>query len=121
MQKTFYAEVTLLTLLSTVLLFLLNPFDMMMQIMLSVGVVALLVILYITKFIIIWREKDQDERDASHRFYSSWVSYAVTSVLLFVGIVVEGLSGNVNTWLIIAFSGLLISKLCALVYLRIYK
>jgi hypothetical protein len=93
----------------------------MMKIMLSVGTVVILSVLYVTKFIVIWREKGQDERDANHRFYSSWVSYAVTSMLLFIGVVVEGLSGHVDTWLVIVFTGLLLSKLCSLVYLQIYK
>lgn len=121
MKKTIFTESVLLAALSILLLLLLNPFNIMMKLMLSAGVIALLVILYLIKFFIIWREKPQDERDLKHRFQSSWASYSTVSVLLFIGVVVEALQGEVDVWLVIAFAGMFVSKLVSLLYLEIYK
>lgn len=121
MKKTIFIESALLTLLSILCLMLLNPFNLMMKLMLSAGVVALLVILYVVKFFIIWREKPQDERDLKHRFQSSWASYSTVSVLLFIGVVAEALQGEVDVWLIVALTGMFISKLVSLLYLEVYR
>lgn len=121
MKKTIFTESSLLLALSVLLLLLLNPFNIMMKLMLSAGVVALLVILYLIKFFIIWREKPQDERDLKHRFQSSWASYSTVSILLFIGVVVEALRGDVDVWLIVALTGMFISKLVSLLYLEIYR
>ena len=121
MKKTIFLESFLLVLLSGLLLWLLNPFNLMMKLMLSSGVVALLIVLYLIKFFVIWREKPQDERDIQHRFHSSWASYSIVSLLLICGIVVEAIQGEVDVWLVIAFTGMLISKLISLVYLEMYK
>ena len=121
MKKTFFAEVILLSLLTIALILLLDPFNIMMKLMIS-GVVAVgLLILYIAKFFIIWREKPQDERDLQHRFYSSWVSYYTVSALLFIGVLVESLAGHADMWLIISLTGLFVTKLGSLIYLEIYK
>src|SRR4051812_44938859 len=98
MKKTIFAEATLLAILSMLLLLLVNPLHLMMKIMLSMGVIAAFVILYLIKFFIIWREKPQDERDLEHRFKSSWASYSTVSALLFVGVIVEAFQGAVDTW-----------------------
>lgn len=121
MKKTIFAESALLALLSILCVMLLNPFNLMMKLMLSLGVIALLVVLYLVKFFIIWREKPQDERDLKHRFQSSWVSYSTVSILLFIGVVVEALQGQVDVWLIIAITGMFFSKLASLLYLEIYR
>lgn len=121
MKKTIFAESVLLAILSVLLVLLVNPFHIVMKLMLSAGVIALLVILYLVKFFIIWREKPQDERDLEHRLKSSWASYSSVSVLLFVGVIVEALSGGVDIWLIVALTGMFISKLVSLLYLEIYR
>ncbi len=73
------------------------------------------------KFLVIWREKPQYERDLEHRFKSSWVSYSTVSVLLFTGVIVEALQGSFDIWFIIATLGIFLSKLISLLYLEIYK
>jgi hypothetical protein len=121
MKKTFFAEAILLGTLSVLLILLIDPFNMIMKMMLSGIIVFILSVLYVTKFIVIWREKPQDERDLDHRFYSSWISYYTVSALLFVGVLVESLTGHIDIWMIIALTGLFISKLGSLIYLEIYK
>jgi hypothetical protein len=121
MKKTFFAEVILLALLTILLVLLLDPFNIIMKLMLSGVVAGALVVLYIVKFFIIWKEKPQDERDLSHRFYSSWVSYYTVSALLFIGVLAESLTGHMDVWLIISLAGLFVTKLGTLIYLEIYK
>lgn len=121
MKKTFYVEIILLALLALFLLLVLDPFHIVMKLMLSGVVLGFLSILYVVKFIIIWKEKEQDERYLAHRFYSSWVSYYTVSLLLFVGVFIESLNGMPDTWLIISLAGLFLTKLGSLVYLEIYK
>ena len=121
MKKTIFIEAALLLLLSGMLLWLLDPFNLMMKVMLSSGVIIALAVLYLVKFFVIFKEKPQDERDIQHRYHSSWASYITVSVLLFAGVIVESIQGEVDIWLIIAFTGMLISKLISLVYLEIYK
>jgi hypothetical protein len=119
-QKTVYLESALLFLLCILLLLFLDPFNIMMKLVLSMGVIVSLITLYVVKFLIIWREKPQDERDLEHRFKSSWLSYSTVSVLLFTGVIVEAFQGSVNIWLIIALLGMFLSKLLSLLYLEIY-
>ena len=121
MKKTFFVEAILLAVLSLLLVLLIDPFNIIMKMMLSGVVVVALAVLYTTKFIVIWRENPQDERDLAHRFRSSWISYYTVSVLLFVGVLVESLTGDIDIWLIISLIGLFVSKLASMVYLEIYK
>lgn len=121
MKKTIFAECALLAILSILLLLLLDPLHLMMKVMLSMGVIVVLIFLYLIKFFLIWREKPQDERDLAHRFKSSWASYSTVSVLLFMGVIVEALQGDVDVWLITALAGMFISKLVSLLYLEIYR
>ena len=121
MKKTFFVETILLAVLSLLLILLIDPFNLMMKLMMSGVVVVALIILYITKFIVIWRENPQDERDLAHRFRSSWISYYSVSMLLFIGVLTESLTGDIDTWLIISLIGLFVSKLASMIYLEIYK
>ena len=121
MKKTFYVEIFLLALLAVFLFLILDPFHIVMKMMLSGVVLASLTVVYLIKFLIIWREKKLDERDLSHRFYSSWVSYYITSVILFVGVFTESLHGMPDTWLIISLASLFVTKLGSLIYLHIYE
>lgn len=121
MKKTLYIEIALLGTLTILLAFLLDPFHFFMKLVLSGAVLGSLAVLYVIKFIVIWKEKRVDERDLHHRFYSSWVSYYTTSFLLFLGVVVESLSGMPDKWLVISLAGLFITKLGSLIYLEIYK
>ena len=121
MKKTFFVEAILLAILSVLLVLLIDPFNLMMKLMVSGGVVVALAVLYITKFIVIWREDPQDERDLAHRFRSSWISYYSVSMLLFIGVLAESLTGDIDIWLIISLTGLFVSKLASMIYLEIYR
>ena len=121
MKKTFFAESALLAALSVVLILLIDPYNIMMKLMLSGAVLVVLVVLYTVKFIVIFREKPQDERDLAHRFRSSGVSYYTVSILLFIGVLVESLTGDIDSWLVVSLAGLFVSKLVSMVYLEIYK
>lgn len=121
MKKTIFAESILLGILSLMLLLLLNPFHVMMKLMVSSLVLGALIGLYVVKFFLIWREKPQDERDLQHRFQSSWTSYTIVSLLLFTGVIVESLQGSVDIWLIVAIAGMFLSKLISIIYLEIYR
>ena len=120
MKKTLYIEITLLAVLTILLFLLLDPFKFVMKLMLSGFVIGLLVMFYAVKFFIIWREKEVDERDLQHRFYSSWISYYTASVILVVGVLTESMRGMPDTWLVISLAGLFLAKLGSLVYLEIY-
>lgn len=120
-RKTIYLEAILLSLLSLFLLLLIHPFHLMTKLMFSGGVIVSLVTLYIVKFLIIWREKPQDERDLEHRFKSSWASYSTVSALLFAGVIFEATQGSVDPWLVISLAGMFISKLVSLLFLEIYR
>lgn len=120
--SAFYSEFLLLSgLFCLTLLFILNPFNILTTLYISFLFVALLITLYLIKFFVIWKSSGYDERDREHRLYASWVSYAVTSVLLFTGIVVEAFAGKIDFWLLVTFLGLIGSKLLALLYLKLYK
>ena len=121
MKKTIFAECILLTLLIGLLLLLINPFHTNTEVMLSVAVVISLVVLYLLKFFLIFKEKTQDERDLEHRFHSSWASYSVASVILFVGVIVQALQGMVDIWIVAALLAMFASKLISLLYLEVYK
>ncbi len=121
MKKTIFAECILLTLLIGLLLLLINPFHTNTEVMLSVAVVISLVVLYLLKFFLIFKEKPQDERDLEHRFHSSWTSYSVASVILFVGVIVQALQGMVDIWIVAALLAMFASKLISLLYLEVYK
>ncbi len=121
MKKTIFAECILLTLLIGLLLLLINPFHTNTEVMLSVAVVISLVVLYLLKFFLIFKEKPQDERDLEHRFHSSWASYSVASVILFVGVIVQALQGMVDIWIVAALLAMFASKLISLLYLEVYK
>lgn len=119
-KKSFYGETVLAIILTILLLLLVKPFNLIMDDMVYMTVLAAAIVVHIAKVILVWGEKPQDERDLSHRFYSSWISYISVSSVLIVGIAVQGsMHGNVDPWLPFALAMLFIGKLVSRIYLEI--
>lgn len=62
------------------------------------------------------REQAVDEREEQHRSFAGRTAFLTGASLLLIGIVVEDLQHNLDPWLIIVLSGMIIAKLAARLY-----
>jgi hypothetical protein len=123
-KKTTYLEASLIGLFIGFLLLIIRPLNLMsihIKIVASSAIISSLLTIYVIKFFIFFREETRDERDFSHHLSSSMAAYLVGSLTLFTGIVYEYFHGDINPWLLISLTAMLIAKLVTILYLEVYK
>lgn len=98
-------------------LLLLDPFMVLMPGSLPMLVIIILLAFFIAYSVFFWKEKVKDEREEKIRMFSGRVSWLVGSGVLIIGMVSEGLiKHKVDTWLILALVGMVITKLLTQLY-----
>ncbi len=87
-----------------------------MPTMFSSMVLIGLVVTFMIFAIFIWREKSEDEREDQHRLAASRAGFLVGAGLLVIGIIVQTINHDIDEWLLIALSGMILSKLLTRLY-----
>lgn len=107
--------VSAFTILGIALLFL-NPGRLTMpDSMISMLIIGLIVS-FLTFAAFIFRESSSDERESLHILRAGRISYLVGVAALIVGIIVQTLKHEIDTWLIIALCAMIFSKLLSRIY-----
>lgn len=58
-----------------------------------------------------WQERAVDEREELHRFLAGRFAYFVGASILMLGILIQSLQHNVDTWLVGALIGMILAKI----------
>ncbi len=119
MKNNYLGEIIISTLLIGLLIFFVNPFDLLMPHMLHPFMAPFLVVLLVILLGFLWKEHSGDEREILHRYISSRFAYFSSVLILIVGIVYESFHGNIDPWLVISVCLILLAKLLGLIFARI--
>lgn len=97
--------------LVVIVVLLLNPFHFWMPNMMVVGMLIATLILFGIFAAYILRETVGDERDEAHKALAGRNAFLVGSAILLLGIVIEGYTHNVDPFLVLAFTTMLVAKI----------
>jgi len=90
---------------------LLNPFHFWMPDMMVMGMLAILLVLFGMFASFILKEKVFDERDDVNRSLAGRNAFLAGSAILMLGIVIQGYSHKVDSWLVITLIVMIIVKI----------
>ncbi len=116
MKNNFLGEIIISTSLIGLLVFFVNPFDILMPKPLHPFMVPFLIVLFIIFSGFLWKEVPGDEREQFHKFIASRFAYFAVITTLIVGIVVQSFNGKVDPFLIIGICIALLAKIFGLIY-----
>ena len=118
MKNNSIQEIIISIVLVILLVLLLNPLYFWMPNMMLMTIIVGLVLVFSMFVVFVWREQAQDEREELHKLKSGRIAFLAGASILMIGIVVEGLSHDIDIWLIIALSVMILSKVIGLAYNR---
>ena len=98
------------------LVFFINPLDLLMPQPLHPFMVPFLIVLFIIFTGFFWKETPGDEREQFHKFIASRFSYFAVIATLIFGVILQSFKGEIDPWLIIAICVALLAKILGLVY-----
>ena len=116
MKNTFIGEIIISLALIGLLVFFINPLDLLMPHMLHPFMVPFLAILFVIFTGFLWKETPGDERDQMHKFIASRSAYFATITVLIVGVVLQSFKGDIDPFLVIAICVGLLAKIIGLIY-----
>jgi len=116
-NKTSIIRELSLTILAIILLLLLiNPLHLWMPSQLQMYLVLVLVLAVLILGLFFIREKVQDEREAQHRSFAGRIAFLSGSLIALIGIVVQSLNHNLDTWLLLTLGVMVAAKFLARFY-----
>ncbi len=116
MKNNFTGEIVISLALIGLLVFFVNPLDLLMPHALHPFMVPFLVVLFIIFAGFLWKETPGDERDQMHKFIASRFAYFSVIAALITGIIVQSFRGEIDPWLIIGICIALLAKILGLIY-----
>lgn len=116
MKNKFIGEITISLLLIGLLVFFVNPLDLLMPRALHSLMVPFLIVLFVIFAGFLWKEKPGDEREQMHKFIASRSAYFATIAVLIIGVILQSFKGEIDSILIIAICIGLLAKLLGLIY-----
>lgn len=109
-------ELALSVLLLVSLAALFDPFDILMLTMTQIFALCIVILIFSSYVIFLFREKTLDEREEQHRFLASRMAFFFGATALVLGITIEKLNHHSVQWLILALAAMVIGKLVGHVY-----
>ena len=116
MKNNFVGEIIISLLLIGLLVFFINPLDLLMPLTLHPFMVPFLVVLFIIFAGFLWKENPGDEREQSHKFMASRFAYFAVVTTLILGVVFQSFKGEVDPFLIVGICMALLAKILGLIY-----
>jgi glycerol uptake facilitator-like aquaporin len=116
MKNNFLIETIISLVLIGLLVFFINPLDLLMPQSMHPLMVPLLIILFIVFAGFLWKEMPGDEREQLHKYISSRFAYFAVITALIVGIIVQNFHNKIDPWLIITICIALLAKILGLIY-----
>ncbi len=94
----------------------LNPTHLLMPESVNTMLVLGLVMAFLVFVGMVWREKADDERDVLHIQKAGRLSFLVGISILVVGVTVQATMHEIDSWLVFALSGMVLTKLVSRIY-----
>lgn len=116
MKNKFIGETVISLALIGILVFFINPLDLLMPQPLHPFMVPFLVVLFIIFAGLLWKETPGDEREQLHKFIASRLAYFAVIATLIFGVIFQSFKGEVDPFLIIAICIALLAKTLGLIY-----
>ena len=116
MKNNFVGEIVISLSLIGLLVFFINPLDLLMPHVLHPFMVPFLLVLFIMFAGFLWKEKPGDEREQLHKFIASRFAYFSVVATLIAGVVLQSFKGEIDPWLVIAICIALLAKIIGLLY-----
>lgn len=116
MKNNFVGEIIISFALIGLLIFFINPFDLLMPHALHPFMVPFLVVLFIIFAGFLWKETPGDERVQFHKFMASRFAYFAVIATLIIGVIFQSFKGGVDPFLIIGICIALLAKIVGLIY-----
>ena len=116
MKNNFVGEIIISFALIGLLIFFINPFDLLMPHALHPFMVPFLVVLFIIFAGFLWKETPGDERVQFHKFMASRFAYFAVIATLIIGVIFQSFKGGVDPFLIIGICIALLAKIIGLIY-----
>ncbi len=116
MKNNFVGEIIISLVLIGLLVFFINPLDLLMPQPLHPFMVPFLVVLFIIFAALLWKETPGDEREQLHKFIASRFAYFAVITTLIIGVIVQSFKGEIDPWLVIAICLALLAKILGLIY-----
>ena len=108
---------TLVTIaLITLAVILLNPFHFWMPDMMHTGMMATALLIFGIFASFVLREKSIDERDDLHRALAGRNAFLAGATIIILGIVVQGYWRSVDTWLVVALTAMIVTKVATRIW-----
>ena len=111
MKNKITKEIIVSLTLVVLAILLLNPFHFWMPDMMVMGMLVALLVLFGIFASFILKEKVFDERDDVNRSLAGRNAFLAGSAILMLGIVIQGYSHKVDSWLVVALIVMIIVKI----------
>lgn len=118
-NNKFLQEVLVSGVLVILLVLFLNPFGFWMPTTLLMMMVLALVVVFALFASFAWRENPEDEREDLHKMKAGRIAFLAGTALLALSIIVQSFNHNLDPWLVLVLSGMILVKVIALIYGRI--
>ncbi|MEK7551258.1 MAG: hypothetical protein AAB532_01525 [Patescibacteria group bacterium] len=112
----FLGETIISLFLVGLLVFFINPLDLLMPKELHLFMVPTLILFFVIFAGVVWKEKTTDERQELHKLIASRFAYFASVTILVIGIIYQSYYGSIDPWLVIAVCVILLSKIFGLIY-----
>ena len=112
-------EISISLILVILLVLMLNPFGLWMPNQATMMLVVGLVVVFALFASLIWKERPRDERERYHSMMADRIAYLAGSSVLVVGILVESLMHELEAWLVVALSVMILGKIFGLIYSKL--
>lgn len=114
-MKNIFATTISIIVISLLLVFL-NPTHLLMPDTLHSMLIIGFIITFLLLIAILWKERANDEREATHIQKSGRFSFIAGATILFTGIVIQTSMHNIDPWLIRALLLMILVKILSRVY-----
>lgn len=115
-MKNNIIETAITVSLVTVAILLLNPWHFWMPNMMVMGMLAVALVLFGIFASFILREETFDERDLVHRALAGRNAFLAGSATLMLGIVIQGYSHAVDSWLVVTLIVMVVAKIATRIW-----
>lgn len=103
-------------LLIVLLILFLEPFGIFMSPPFLMMIILGLIVVFGVFAALIWRERVKDERENLHKMLAARFGFLAGASVLVIGIVIQAISHQVDTWLVVALIVMILGKITGLLY-----
>lgn len=111
MMPKIFSETIIAVFLVIFLVWFANPFGFWMTDAFHMTLLGLIVTLFAIFAMFLWRELVTDEREQLHRFIGTRFAYTAGGVLLLIGIIVQAFGHQIDPWLPLVLTGMVLAKI----------